>query len=346
MDEKAAPPFCIAAANRGVTAGRGKFEKSGTAILVPSGQELTLMNSALVTGAYGFVGRHVSRALARRGVNVVAIGHGAWGREEWRDWGIAEWHQTDISLAALKACSGKPDAIFHCAGGGSVGFSITHPLQDFERSVTTTLAILEYARTECPGVTVILPSSAAVYGIASQMPIKTDTKLDPVSPYGSHKKLAEDLCASYGRHFGVHCAIIRFFSVFGAGLRKQLLWDACSKLVQGRAHFGGTGTETRDWLHVEDVAELMLCAHHYASSRCPVVNGGTGVATPIKTIISLLADELSVSTNLVFSGVSRPGDPLHHRADITLAEAWGWRVTRFLEEEVRAYARWFVEEAK
>ena len=53
---------------------------------------------ALVTGAFGFVGRHVARALAAEGAHVVGIGHGSWGRDEWRRWGIDEWHTADITV--------------------------------------------------------------------------------------------------------------------------------------------------------------------------------------------------------------------------------------------------------
>lgn len=299
------------------------------------------MNSALVIGAYGFVGRHVARALARRGVGVAAIGHGAWGRGEWRDWGIADWHQADITLETLKTYGGTPDAIFHCAGSGAVTFSMSHPFQDFERTVTTTLAILEYMRTERYNSVLVLPSSAAVYGRVCEMPITTATPLAPVSPYGLHKKLAEDICRSYGQHFGLRCAIVRLFSIYGIGLRKQLLWDACTKLAKGTSQFAGTGRETRDWLHVEDASELMIRACEHASAACPIANGGTGEATPIIVIIEQIAETLSITANLSFSGASRPGDPQHYRADMREAEAWGWKAKRCLQDEVRAYARWF-----
>ena len=101
--------------------------------------------------------------------------------------------------------------------------------------------------------------------------------MNPVSPYGVHKKIAEDLCRSYGQHFKIASCVIRLFSVYGVRLRKQLLWDECLKLSKNEITFFGTGQETRDWLHIHDVVNLLFTAAEHASSHCPTVNGGTGV---------------------------------------------------------------------
>ncbi|MER8871748.1 NAD-dependent epimerase/dehydratase family protein [Mesorhizobium sp. M0814] len=304
-----------------------------------------MRSRVLVTGAYGFVGRHVARAVARQGAEVIAIGHGSWSREEWRDWGIAQWHPTDVTIEALATYGGAPEAVFHCAGSGSVAFSLSHPYQDYQRTVATTHSVLEYIRTSHSDAKLVLPSSAGVYGVATVLPTSVEAPLHPVSPYGLHKKLAEDLCRSYGRHFGVRSAIVRLFSIYGTGLRKQLLWDACAKLTQGEARFGGTGEETRDWLHIEDAAALMIAAADHGSASCPVVNGGTGEATSIKAILHTIADEFGAQLDLDFSGQARPGDPAHYQAEIAEALAWGWKPTRRWSDETRAYVRWFKEGA-
>ncbi len=298
------------------------------------------MPIALVTGAYGFVGRHVARCAAERGYTVRAIGHGGWSRSEWSAFGIGEWHDADITMSSLLTYGGEPDVIFHCAGSGSVGFSMTHPYQDFERTVTTTLSVLEFAR-QLRGPKVVIPSSAGVYGKVESLPIATDAPLNPVSPYGMHKKMAEDLCRSYARHFGLGVALVRLFSVYGIGIRKQLLWDASTKMTRGDTTFAGTGRETRDWLHVEDAASLMLAASEHASPDCPIANGGAGVGVEIAAILGFLADALGIAGPVSFVGETRPGDPSHYTADIRQALAWGWHAERHLEDEVRAYAEWF-----
>jgi UDP-glucose 4-epimerase len=301
--------------------------------------------NVLVTGAFGFVGRHVARAAAAAGQVVRGLGHGAWSRSEWREWGLADWHLADVTLDAMVSYGGEPDLIVHCAGSGSVAFSMAHPAQDFDRTVLTTRDVLEYVRLHRPQARVVLPSSAGVYGQVETLPIAVDAPLRPASPYGRHKRMAEDLALSYARHFGLSAAIARLFSVYGVGLRKQLLWDACDKLSRGPAEFGGTGAETRDWLHVEDAAQLLLLAGEAASPDCPIVNGATGEGVPIRHIVETLAAGFGGPGQVAFSGVSRPGDPPHFVADIAGARALGWEPRRRLDEELPRYARWFKEGA-
>ncbi|WCM29690.1 SDR family oxidoreductase [Sphingomonas sp. QA11] len=304
------------------------------------------MKQAAVLGAAGFVGRHTARALARAGYDVVGIGHGSWLRDEWREWGLREWHVADIGMEALMTYAGDPEILVQCAGSGSVAFSMTHPAQDFRRSVDSTLAALDFVRLQAPECHFVLPSSAAVYGTVDRMPIAVDDPLRPESPYGVHKTIAEDLCRSYARTFGVRAAIVRLFSVYGVGLRKQLLWDSCTKLTQGEARFAGTGEELRDWLDVEDAAALLLRAAERASPDCPIVNGGTGRAANVRTIVEGLARELCVDTSPVFSGQRRSGDPIGYEADIAGALGWGWRPERSLADGLASYAAWFRDEAR
>ena len=126
---------------------------------------------ALVTGACGFIGRHAARRLARGGWSVSGIGHGRFDDAERERWGMRHFTSADVTLANLAACGAKPDLIVHCAGGSTVGYSLMHPLADFERTVTTTAAALEFARTQTAGARVVFLSSAAVYGDAGDQPL-------------------------------------------------------------------------------------------------------------------------------------------------------------------------------
>ncbi|HKB60711.1 MAG TPA: NAD-dependent epimerase/dehydratase family protein [Gallionellaceae bacterium] len=299
----------------------------------------------LITGAHGFIGRHVARACAAAGCTVTGLGHGSWARAEWRQWGLSEWHAADITLESLLTYGGKPDAVIHCAGSGSVGFSISSPYQDFQRTVDTTAAVLEFVRLSVPRARVALPSSASVYGNAARMPLSEQTPCQPVSPYGVHKLVAEWLCDDYASNFGVRVSVVRLFSVYGTGLRKQLLWDACHKASQDMHVFSGTGNETRDWIHVEDAAKLLLLATEHADDTCPVVNGGTGVQVTVREVLDELYRALGRGGSPAFSGVVREGDPLHLQADTGRIHAWGWRPRVDLRDGLRDYARWFAEGA-
>ena len=299
------------------------------------------MKKVLVTGAYGFLGRHVARVFSKNRWHVLGIGHGNWAETEWKAWGLSGWHGTDINFNALMTYAGEPEIIIHCAGSANVSFSMKHPSQDFERSVKTTLDVLEYARLQSPATAVVFPSSAAVYGKALSLPTKEDQPLIPVSPYGVHKMIGEQLINSYARHYRVPACIIRFFSLYGAGLKKQILWDACNRLSHGEYSFLGTGLETRDFLHVQDAARLLYIAATNASTRCPVVNGGSGSQTAIKDVLIEIVKNLNSPQMPVFSGNTRKGDPDHYLADINKALEWGWETEYRLRDGIAEYVDWF-----
>jgi UDP-glucose 4-epimerase len=295
----------------------------------------------VVTGANGFLGRHVARCFAREGHRVLGIGHGKWSREEWELWGLSGWRQGDVTVQTLKEYAGSPSTIVHCAGSGSVGFSIENTLGDFERTVVTTAHMLEYVRSYVPSCRVVYPSSASVYGAVASVPIRESFPTKPISQYGVHKLMAEQMVASYARQFGTSASIVRLFSVYGCGLRKQLLWDACRKLAVGDTVFMGTGDEVRDWLYVEDAAKLLLAASDYADTCCPTVNGGSGEGVTVRDILLHLAHSLSQNVSPVFSGAPRTGDPSRYVADLTGARQWGWHPQRPWRDGVAEYAAWW-----
>jgi UDP-glucose 4-epimerase len=282
----------------------------------------------------------VAKVFSQSGWLVTGVGHGTWSGEEFRHWGLSAWHASDITFEALLASGGEPDVVVHCAGSGHVGFSLTHPLQDFQRNVDTTAAVLEFVRTRAPRAMMLMTSSAAVYGDAAQGPISEDAEARPLSPYGMHKKIAEHLCASYAHSFGLRTVVLRLFSVYGPGLRKQLLWDACNRLKTEAPEFSGTGGELRDWLHVSDAAALILAVAGAGGATHAVLNGGTGAGTAVSEVLAELAAVLGTPAAR-FSGKLRPGDPSSLVADASRARALGWRPHYDWRRGIREYADCF-----
>jgi UDP-glucose 4-epimerase len=304
------------------------------------------MKRLWITGAHGFIGRYVAQAFARGGWSVFGIGHGSWREAEARSWGLEYWLEADITPGSLKtlcATAGTPDVIFHAAGGSSVAQSVTHPVRDFDRTVGTTSVLLDTIRRAAPEVLLVLPSSAAVYGIAGNGPIKESAALNPVSPYGLHKCLAEHLVRGAHQLGGFRYAIIRYFSIYGPGLRKQLLWDLAQKLSSKPKDvvLFGTGEETRDFLHVEDAARFAVTVADTMAGRDPlIVNGGSGDSVPVRDIAKTLGSLLSPQTEIRFNGTQRTGDPVHYQADTHLMRHLGFRPAWNLEKGVASYVDW------
>ena len=293
-----------------------------------------------VTGASGFIGSCLTRLLANKGCEVHGIGRSAMADEDRAALALSHWSSGGITVGSLaEACEGV-EVIYHCAGSASVPLSLREPMTDFQGNVVTTLEVLEFAR-HVGRLPVVLLSSAGVYGRVGELPIRTASPCNPVSPYGVNKQVGELLAQQYARHFGVPVIIIRLFSVYGSGLRKQLLWDASHKLHRGEMQFFGTGEETRDWIHVQDAAALIAISWAHASEAAPVVNGASGHGITIRRVLETLAQSYNINSELRFSGDIRPGDPAHYVADISEAQAMGWMPAIPFERGVADYASWF-----
>ncbi len=297
----------------------------------------------LVTGATGFIGGHLARHAASLGCEVAGLGGAArLGPEDIARAGLA-WHRPGpIDMGALASLPFKPDLVLHCAGGASVAASVDDPVRDRHRTVATTELLVRHIFDKAPQARLVYPSSGAVYGArAAVVPRDCLQPATPLSPYGQHKAEAEAVIRAASSQNGLKAAIVRLFSVFGPGLRKQLLWDACERFRTGHAEFGGSGAERRDFLAVEDAISLLWRAGEHAGPGCLFVDGGTGNGTAVSEVLTLLAAHFKPRPIIRFSRAARTGDPLDMVADIRAATALDWRPAVGLEQGIAAYAKWF-----
>ena len=129
------------------------------------------------------------------------------------------------------------DYCINASGAANVNFSVNNPAWDYELNTHNVFKMLDAIRKYNPCCRFIQISSAAVYGNPSSLPVRENFPIQPLSPYGFHKCQSELLCREFSIVYGVHTSIVRIFSAYGPGLRKQLFWDLYKKSLQiGRAH--------------------------------------------------------------------------------------------------------------
>lgn len=298
-----------------------------------------------ITGCFGFLGRHVAREYANQGWCVVGLGHHGMSESEQTAWGIDTAIVDHISadlIAATAEKHGAPSVLFHAAGAASVGLSWQDTRSDFARTVAVTEDVVEAVRRLPGSPLLIYPSSAAVYGVDHTKPISENDALRPISPYGLNKLLAEQLLCGAARLYGIRCAVVRFFSLYGTDLRKQILWDICQRLAHGESplSLGGSGLEARDFLYGPDAARIIYALRDVSGEEPLIVNGSHGTPTSVAELANGLLTTLGIDTDIVFSNEIRKGDPAYLVADTTRLNEIGFTPNWSLEQGLTDYSAW------
>lgn len=307
--------------------------------------------SIWITGANGFIGRNLASLLSSLGYKVFGLGHGVWSAHEALEFGLSQWVDGSIvaeNLDLLARSSCIPDKIFHLAGGSSVGLSLEKPYEDFCRTVTGTANLLEWVRFNAPESKLIAISSAAVYGDRHKHSVSEGVTCNPCSPYGHHKLMMEMLCQSYAKTFGVNVVIARLFSVYGKFLKKQLLWELCTKLSLGNASItlGGSGDEKRDWSDIRDVVIALQSVSDLASNDPPIINIGTGQGVRVRDVVELVLSSWPSSAKILFNQKTRNGDPFSLIGDCQKLNSLGFSSQFPVQIGVPNYVEWYLRQMK
>lgn len=296
----------------------------------------------LVTGVAGFIGRHVARHFTQQGWTVVGVDMLP-AENAPRD-NLAQYHRLQLPARELLNLlqSFRPMTCIHCAGRASVPESLADPAADFRDNAVLTFDVLDAIRTRLPTCHFILLSSAAIYGNPVGLPVPESAAPAPVSPYGFHKWQCEVICREFARTHGMQVTAVRVFSAYGPGLRRQVLWDICHKALTGSMLvLLGTGAESRDFVHVRDIARaLAVVTEVRQDGEFHVYNVASGIETSIRELAELTLQHLGRSVPLEFDGVNPCGYPVHWQADIRKLQALGFTPKVDLTKGVAAYAQW------
>jgi UDP-glucose 4-epimerase len=283
---------------------------------------------ALVTGGAGFIGSHVVDALVARGDGVTVIDNLSTGRRENVN-PAARLVEHDIR----NPFEVEADAVFHLAAQADVVTSVERPTFDAEVNVIGLLRVLEAAGD---AQVVFTSTGGAIYG-ECERPAREDDPRQPFSPYGTSKLAGEEYLATWNRLHGSQHVALRLANVYGP---RQLptLEGGVIAIFLDRMGAGeetvvyGDGLQSRDFVHVGDVARALLAA---AGAKPGVYNIGTGVDTRIVDLHALCRRASGTEGEPTFAD-ARPGEILRSVLDPSAAEReLGWRAEVGLEEGLR-----------
>jgi UDP-glucose 4-epimerase len=227
-------------------------------------------------------------------------------------------------LLLMKTLLKEADCVFHEAARVSVRASLDQYYDDADTNLMGTLNMLR----ACAGSRVrkfVYASSMAVYADSAQpVPETEDYRAEPLSPYGIAKLASEKYCLMMCRQYGIDGVVLRYFNTFGP--RQTLtpyvgvITIFINKLLRGESPIiFGDGRQTRDFVHVEDIAEANLCALKAAIAG-EILNVGTGTPTTVSEIADLLRVKINPSIPVRY-GDEQQGEIKISIADISRARA-------------------------
>jgi nucleoside-diphosphate-sugar epimerase len=303
----------------------------------------------LVTGGAGFIGSNTVDELVRRGHDVAVLDNLSTGK-------AANFSQVSSKIRMIEASVTDPDAVrqacrnldcvIHLAAQTSVPRSVKDPIETDLINVTGTLNVLIGA-SEAKVKRVVFASSCAVYGQTSILPIREDTQLAPVSPYGASKQIGEIYGRVFQQLYGIEFVALRYFNVFGPRQDPGSPYSGVLSIFNAALLNGtqptvyGDGEQSRDFVYVQDVVEANLLATEATGAAGQIINIGTGIRSTLNQSLALL-EKITCRPPKAKYTPARDGDIRDSQADIALArEALGYHPRIGFEEGLKKTWDWF-----
>ncbi|MGE5403934.1 MAG: dTDP-glucose 4,6-dehydratase [Candidatus Saccharibacteria bacterium] len=307
----------------------------------------------LVTGGAGFIGRWVVERLLNEGYKVTAfddLSNGSLNNiTEFKDNSDFEFVQGDIKDIELlrKVFTNKYDIVYHLAASINVQDSIDDPRTTFENDVVGTFNVLEECRKQ--GSKVVFMSTCMVYdrsvdesGISEKHPVK------PASPYAASKLAGEALTLSYYHAYGLPTVVIRPFNTYGPFQKSSgeggVIAIFIQRYLEGQTlNIYGDGTQTRDFLYVEDCARFVVQSGFSDKVNGLIVNAGLGQDVTINELALIVANGAQDKIKHV-SHIHPQSEIAKLLCDYRKAkEIMGWSPETTLEQGLERTAMWIKE---
>ena len=312
------------------------------------------MAKYLVTGAAGFIGSSLVRALLDRGDEVRGIDNFATGRRENLTEVLSriDFRQIDIlDLDSLReACEGV-DYVLHQAAIPSVPKSVLDPIGSNRANVDGTVNVLVAAR-DAKVKRVVYAASSSAYGDTPTLPKYEAMTPNPISPYAVAKLASELYMTSFYRCYGLETVCLRYFNIFGprqdpSSQYSGVLAKFSMQMLRGeQPTIFGDGQTSRDFTYIDNAVSANLLACSAPASECAgrVFNCATGRRITLNEVFEALK-QLTGYTGSVKYAPERRGDIKHSLADISQAEKHlGYKVLVNFEDGLRRTVEWYTNQ--
>jgi CDP-glucose 4,6-dehydratase len=319
------------------------------------------MSRVLVSGAHGFVGSHLARALLERGEAVRVLdrpapreadvgGERLSGLELLGIRGEVELFEADLRDAdAVAAAVTGIDSVFHLAAQTIVGVARRSPLETFEVNVRGAWNVFEACRQH-EVQPVVFASSDKAYGASPELPYREHFPLRAAYPYDASKAAADIIARSYASAYGLPLAVTRFANVYGGGDLNfsRLIPEAVVAVLDGRPPvIRSDGSPERDFLHVDDAvsAYLAIAEALPGPAAGEAFNAGGERPHSVREVVEAIVAAAGAEIDPDFQGAGNPDGEIDRQfVDSTkLRELTGWRPQVELEEGLRRTLEWYRE---
>jgi UDP-glucose 4-epimerase len=316
----------------------------------------------LVTGAAGFVGSHLVDALLAEGDEVIAADNLSSGalsnlsNARRLTTGKFSFHRVDVTSGAIADLIGrhKPEVICHLAAQVDVRKSVADPVFDAQVNLIGTLNVLKAASSSGARKVIFTSSGGTIYGEpeASRLPVTEDQvflpQATPESPYGVSKKVALDYLRYYKATEGLDYTALALSNVYGprqepaseVGLEGQVVAIFCRRMLANRpTTIYGDGSQTRDFIYVDDVVAAFLAARTKGTGE--LINIGSNEELSVNDLHARLVALTEASFEPVYAP-ARPGELQRIYVDTSKArDVLGWTPTVDLDEGLKLTVAWF-----
>ncbi|WP_102275135.1 NAD-dependent epimerase/dehydratase family protein [Cytobacillus massiliigabonensis] len=300
----------------------------------------------LITGGYGFIGSFVSEKFYREGHEVHILDNLSTGKKS----NVQFRHRSYLLNIEDEQCeevfrTNKFDVVIHLAAQVDVEKSIQSPASDSKVNVLGLINILQLAG-KYKVSKFVFASSAAVYGNNEEIPLNEESACEPFSPYGINKKLGEYYCRKWNEMYQLDTTCFRFSNVYGPkqgneGEGGVISIFANKILNREELMVYGDGTQTRDFIYVEDVAEAIY--RSVMSDVSGLMNLSTNTETSINQLVQYYG-ELADLPEIVYKP-ARSGDIKNSRLDnLKIKQEVDWSPKYSLEEGLKRTFDWFAAE--